>query len=145
MSGVDPAEITDLLPQRQPCLLLDRVDELAVGDRLVASRAVSADEGWCAGHFPGDPVMPGVLQLEALTQAAALLAARSERGLEQVTLAGLDKVRFRRRVVPGDQLRLQVQLIEARTSLWRLRGRIEVDGERTVDAVLRIALHRPRT
>lgn len=144
MSAVDPGEILDLLPQRYPCALLDRVDEIVPGERLVASRQVRADEPWCVGHFPGDPVMPGVLQLEALVQAIAALAARTQPGLQGLSLTGLDKVRFRRKVVPGDLLRLEVSVARVRGSVWTVRGAADVAGERACEARILATLQPPR-
>ena len=101
-------EIIRRLPHRYPFLLVDRVIELVDGERVVALKNVSANEPFFAGHFPGRPIMPGVLICEALVQTGGLLASCSKDGLPAgrgIVLAGLEHVRFRRRVVPGDQLR----------------------------------------
>ena len=135
---IDPRAILALLPHRNPFLLVDRVDELIPGERIAAVKNVTWNEPYFAGHFPGNPVMPGVLQIEALAQAAAILGIRThpeyaERG-GGVLLVGLDKVRFRRKVVPGDVLGLDVSLIKERGRIWRVRGQASVDGERAAEA-----------
>lgn len=143
MSAVDPRGILDLLPHRYPFLMVDRVEELVPGERIVATKDISADEPYFAGHFPGDPVMPGVLQVEALAQAAAVLAEATRPGLDAVVLMGLDKVRFRRKVVPGDVLRLEVEVIQARSSTWKIRGVASVAGERAAEARILATIRHP--
>ncbi len=125
-------EISRRLPHRFPFLLVDRVIEFEDGKRLVAIKSVSVNEPFFAGHFPGRPIMPGVLICEALAQAGGLLASCSRDGTPRergVVLAGLEHVRFRRPVVPGDQLRLEVELLHRRGPLWKMRGRAFVDGK----------------
>lgn len=120
------------IPHRFPFLLVDRVLSCEPGVRLVALKNVSANEPFFPGHFPGLPVMPGVLILEALAQAGLLLAKRSQAPQQagaMVYFAGIDKARFKRQVVPGDQLRLEVELLTAKRRLWRFRGRALVEGE----------------
>jgi 3-hydroxyacyl-[acyl-carrier-protein] dehydratase len=134
---LDYADIIRHLPHRYPFLLVDRVVEVADGKRLVAVKSVSANEPFFAGHFPGRPIMPGVLICEALVQAGGLLAKCSTDGLPAergVVLAGLERVRFRRPVLPGDQLRLEVELVHKRPPLWRMRGRALVDGKVAAEA-----------
>jgi len=129
---LDYREIIRRLPHRYPFLLVDRVDELVDGERIVAVKNVTANEPFFAGHFPGHPIMPGVLICEALVQAGGLLASCSKDGLppdHAVVLAGLEHVRFRRPVVPGDQLRLEVDLLHKRRPLWKMRGTAKVDGQ----------------
>ncbi len=136
----EPREILQFLPHRYPFLLVDRVDEVVGGERIVARKNVSWNEPWVAGHFPGDPVMPGVLQVEALAQAAAILGYHTMPDLAArgggVLLLGLDKVRFRRKVVPGDVLRLEVTVTKARGVTWRVQGQATVDGERAAEAAI---------
>lgn len=135
--AVDPVLVGRLLPQRYPLLLVDRVVAFEDGARLVARKCVSIDEPFFAGHFPGRPVMPGVLICEALVQAGALLAHRSSGGLAadaSLTVAQLDRARFRRPVVPGDQLELEVRALERRPPRWRLRGVARVDGSVAAEA-----------
>jgi len=130
-------EIIRRLPHRYPFLLVDRVIELVDGERVVALKNVSANEPFFAGHFPGRPIMPGVLICEALVQTGGLLASCSKDGLPAgrgIVLAGLEHVRFRRRVVPGDQLRLEVELLHKRRPLWKMKGRAIVDGKVATEA-----------
>jgi 3-hydroxyacyl-[acyl-carrier-protein] dehydratase len=123
-----------LLPHRYPFLMVDRVLEIS-DSRAVTLKNVTHNEPFFTGHFPGMPVMPGVLILEALAQSSALLAINI---LGQETpffmLTGLDKVRFRRRVVPGDQLRMEVRLLRQHRPLWRMHGQATVDGELAAEA-----------
>jgi 3-hydroxyacyl-[acyl-carrier-protein] dehydratase len=124
--------IVELLPHRPPFLLIDRVLELVDGERIVALRNVTIGEPYFQGHFPGYPVVPGVLVCEALAQAGSLLAHRTRNGVaagSTLFLAALDHVRFRRPVVPGDQMRLEVAVIRRRAGVWRFRGVVSVDGE----------------
>jgi beta-hydroxyacyl-ACP dehydratase FabZ len=128
-------QIERLLPHRAPMLLVDRV--LSIGEtEIVGTKLVSASEPFFQGHFPGRPIMPGVLILEALAQLACIgLVYRdpSRRGLVPV-LAGIDKARFRRLAEPGDLLVLSVRVDRERTRLVRLEGRAEVDGETVASA-----------
>jgi 3-hydroxyacyl-[acyl-carrier-protein] dehydratase len=130
-------DILRRLPHRYPFLLVDRVVELTDGERLVAIKNVTADEPFLQGHFPGRPIMPGVLICEALVQAGGLLASCSGDGLPQgrgVVLAGFERVRFRRLVVPGDQIRLEVELVHKRRPLWRMKGWARVEGQVAAEA-----------
>jgi 3-hydroxyacyl-[acyl-carrier-protein] dehydratase len=130
-------EIIRRLPHRYPFLLVDRVIELVDGERVVALKNVSANEPFFEGHFPGRPIMPGVLICEALVQTGGLLASCSKDGLPEgrgIVLAGLEHVRFRRRVVPGDQLRLEVELLHKHRPLWKMKGRAIVDGKVATEA-----------
>lgn len=137
--------IVDLLPHRYPFLLIDRVLEFVDGERLVGLKNVSANEPYFQGHFPGNPVMPGVLICEALAQAGALLAHRSSTGLPSgatLFLTGLDQFRFRRMVVPGDQMRLEATLIRRRPPVWKIRGEASVDGQLVAEGEI-TAVERP--
>jgi 3-hydroxyacyl-[acyl-carrier-protein] dehydratase len=132
-------EIASALPHRYPFQFIDRVLEFEDGRRIVALKNVSINEPFFRGHFPEQPLMPGVLICEALAQAGALLAHRSEDGVEPghvVVLAGLDRVRFRRPVIPGDQLHLEVVLLKRHRPLWKLRGIARVDGQVAAEADL---------
>ncbi|MFN8627258.1 MAG: 3-hydroxyacyl-ACP dehydratase FabZ [Candidatus Binatia bacterium] len=135
----DYDEIWSLLPHEFPFQFVDRVLEFEDGRRIVTLKNVSIDEPFFRGHFPGMPVMPGVLICEALAQAGALLAHRSRDGVQPgnvVVLAGLDKARFRQPVVPGDQLRLEVVLLKRHRPLWRMHGVARVDGKMVAEAEL---------
>ena len=134
---IDLKRILELLPHRYPFLMLDRVIEIEPGQRAVGIKCVTANEPFFQGHFPGNPVMPGVLIVEALAQTAAVLGAETHPEYVDhggVLLMGLDKVRFRRPVVPGDTLRLAVELIKVRGPIWRIKGTATVDGERAAQA-----------
>jgi len=134
---LDYPDIIRRLPHRYPFLLVDRVIELVDGERVVAVKNVTANEPYFDGHFPGRPIMPGVLICEALVQAGGLLASCSKDGLPEgrgIVLAGLEHVRFRRRVVPGDQLRLEVELVHKHRPLWKMKGRAIVDGKLAAEA-----------
>lgn len=114
--------------------MVDRVVEISDG-RVVTVKNVTHNEPFFNGHFPGMPVMPGVLILEALAQSAALLAIHVlGAGQPLFMLTGLDKVRFRRRVVPGDQLRMEVRLLRQHRPLWKMHGEARVDGELAAEA-----------
>ncbi|HVO26294.1 MAG TPA: 3-hydroxyacyl-ACP dehydratase FabZ [Candidatus Margulisiibacteriota bacterium] len=132
-------EIAALLPHRFPFQFIDRVLEFEDGVRIVALKNVSINEPYFRGHFPEQPLMPGVLICEALAQAAALLAHRSSDGVGRgrvCVLAGLDRVRFRRPVLPGDQLYLEVVLQKRRRPMWKMSGTARVDGHVTAEAEL---------
>lgn len=125
-------DIVRHLPHRYPFLFVDRVVEFVDGRSLVAIKNVTANEPFFLGHFPSRPIMPGVLICEALVQAGGLLASCSSDGLSSgkgVVLAGLEHVRFRRKVVPGDQLRLEVEVVHKRRPLWKMKGRAVVEGQ----------------
>jgi len=128
-------DIRKILPHRYPFLLVDRVLEVDPGHRLVAIKNVTINEHFFNGHFPGNPVMPGVLIVEALAQAGALLvnASQAKNGEslagKYLYLAGIDKARFRRVVLPGDQLRLEAEVTAMRRSSCKMFGRATVDGQ----------------
>ena len=127
---MDIAKITSLLPHRYPFLLVDRVLEVEPGERLVAIKNVTVNEPFFQGHFPEKPVMPGVLIIEALAQATGLLAMESEEvaGKAIYYLVGVDKARFKRPVVPGDQVQLEVSVLKTRRGIWTFSGKATVDG-----------------
>ncbi len=121
--------ILSLLPHRYPFLLVDRVLEID-GERAVTLKNVTVNEPFFAGHFPGYPVMPGVLICEAMAQSAAILAISLIGGRRSMfMLTGLDKVRFRRPVAPGDQLRIEIRLIKHHHPLWKMHGEARVGDE----------------
>jgi 3-hydroxyacyl-[acyl-carrier-protein] dehydratase len=137
---LDVEAILRLLPHRPPFLLVDRVVALVPGQRLVAWKSVTMNEPFFQGHFPGRPVMPGVLILEALAQAAALLAIKSmteEECREKITyLMGIDGARFRKPVVPGDRLELLVEVEKRKGPVWKLKGVAQVDGQAVAEGDL---------
>lgn len=140
-------EITDImrhLPHRYPFLLVDRVLELTPGERIVAVKNVTMNEPHFPGHFPHHPVMPGVLIIEALAQAAGLLAFKTadrEVGPDTVIyFVGIDNARFKRPVVPGDQLRLEAQITRHLRGIWKFDARALVDGKLACEADLMCTL-----
>lgn len=135
---MDIHKILKLLPHRYPLLLIDRVIEINMGKSLTAIKNVTINEAFFTGHFPNRPVMPGVLILEAMAQAGAVLAYKST----QTTFAdgvlyyfaGIDKARFRRVVEPGDQLRLTVNVLRSKKEIWKLEGFAYIDNELACEA-----------
>lgn len=141
---LDREQIEAIIPHRHPFLFLDRVVKLVPGKSAVAEKYLTGDEDIFRGHFPEYPVFPGVLQIEALAQAGAVaaLAAPENKG-RLVLFAGMEKVRFRRQVKPGDTLRLEVELVKMRGSLGKGEGRALVEGETACTASLTFALADP--
>jgi 3-hydroxyacyl-[acyl-carrier-protein] dehydratase len=135
----DYNEIASLLPHRYPFQFIDRVLEFEDGRRIVALKNVSINEPFFRGHFPEYPLMPGVLICEALAQAGALLGHRSTNGVRPghvFLLAGLDRVRFRHLVRPGDQLYLEVVVLRRHWPLWKMHGVARVEGRAVTEADL---------
>jgi 3-hydroxyacyl-[acyl-carrier-protein] dehydratase len=135
-----PAEIRDLIPHRYPFLLVDRIDELEPGVRAVGTKNVTQNEPFFQGHFPDYPVMPGVLIIEAMAQVGAIgVMAGGEHKEKLALFAGIDGVRFRRQVLPGDVLRMEVRIERLKGRVGRGKGRAEVGGERVCEAELMFA------
>lgn len=140
-TGIDAREIQRIIPHRYPLLLIDRVLEIEPGKRIVALKNVSANEPFFQGHFPGYPIMPGVLIVEALAQAGAtLLLSQPEARGKLPLFAGIDGLKFRRPVVPGDQLRLEVEFTLRRGPIGKGRARATVDGQLAVEGELTFAV-----
>jgi 3-hydroxyacyl-[acyl-carrier-protein] dehydratase len=137
-------EIMSHIPHRYPFLLVDRVLGWETGVRLTALKNVTVNEPFFQGHFPGRPVMPGVLILEALAQACGLLAFKSEGSPPPQNcmfyLAGIDNARFKRPVEPGDQVLLEVQFVKRKQNLWMFAGQAKVDGAVAAQADIMCAL-----
>jgi len=140
-------EIMKILPHRYPMLLVDRILEIEPGKRVVGLKNVSANEQFFQGHFPGAPVMPGVLIVEAMAQCCAVLALREidDRERKLFLFGGIDKARFRRPVVPGDQLRLECTILQRRSNTIRMRGVATVDGVVVAEAeMISVMTERPQ-
>ncbi|HXV76145.1 MAG TPA: 3-hydroxyacyl-ACP dehydratase FabZ [Candidatus Polarisedimenticolaceae bacterium] len=139
---LDIGAILRSLPHRYPFLLVDRVIELRPRQRITAYKNVSINEPFFQGHFPGAPIMPGVLIIEAMAQAGAVLFLHEmkDRDSKTVYFTGIDRARFRRTVVPGDRLRLTVDVIKLRSKTCKMKGRAEVDGELVAEAELLSAI-----
>jgi 3-hydroxyacyl-[acyl-carrier-protein] dehydratase len=137
-------QIEALIPHRYPFLLVDRVLEMDPPNRIRALKNVSANEPFFQGHFPGHKIMPGVLIIEALAQAAAIMSLTTpERQGGLIYLAGVDKAKFRRPVVPGDALTLEVELVRMRGPYGTVTGRALVEGELAAAAEIKFAFQKP--
>ena len=135
-----PAEIRDLIPHRYPFLLVDRIEELEPGVRAVGIKNVTQNEPFFQGHFPGYPVMPGVLIIEAMAQVGAVgVMAGGEHKEKLALFAGIDGVRFRRQVLPGDVLRMEIEIERLKARVGRGKGRASVGDERVCEAELMFA------
>jgi 3-hydroxyacyl-[acyl-carrier-protein] dehydratase len=135
-------EIMNLLPHRYPFLLVDRITELEPDRRVVGLKNVTVNEPFFQGHFPGMPVMPGVLIIECMAQVAGVMIYRDmpERSKKLVFFTGIERARFRRPVIPGDQLRVEMELLKRRNNFGKLRGLATVDGKLAAEAVVTFAI-----
>jgi 3-hydroxyacyl-[acyl-carrier-protein] dehydratase len=144
MTPIDIRGILEYLPHRYPFLLVDRVVELEPGKRIVALKNVTINEPYFVGHFPHVPVMPGVLMIEALAQAAGILSfetmGRRSDASSVYYFVGIDGARFKRPVGPGDQLRLEVEIVRIARSIWKYAARATVDGAVAAEAELMCTL-----
>lgn len=140
MNSLDINQIKEYLPHRYPFLLVDRVLHWESGKSITAIKNVTANEEFFNGHFPHKPVMPGVMMIEAMAQTAALLSFLTVgKKLDKndiVYFAGIDGARFKRPVGPGDQLRMEVEIIRAARGIWKYKARATVDGQLAVEAEL---------
>lgn len=143
---IEAKEIMNILPHAFPFLLVDRILEVEPGKRIVGIKNVTYNEPFFPGHFPGQPIMPGVLVLEAMAQTAGILVFKSmpegvrekveEYRKRPVFFLGIDNARFRKPVIPGDQLRFEVEVTRQRPSIWRFKGKALVDGKLVAEADL---------
>jgi 3-hydroxyacyl-[acyl-carrier-protein] dehydratase len=136
---IDIREILKILPHAYPFLLVDRVVEMEPGKRIVGIKNVTFNEPFFPGHFPGRPIMPGVLIIEAMAQTAGIFAFKSlsqEDQKKPVFFLGIDHARFRKPVIPGDQLRFEIELTKHRQAIWGFKGKAFVDGTLVAEAEL---------
>ncbi len=135
-------EIMKLLPHRYPFLLVDRIIELEPEKRIVGLKNVTINEQFFQGHFPGAPVMPGVLIIESMAQVGGVLILRDmpDREKKLIYFSGIEDARFRRPVVPGDQLRIEMEMLSRRNNFGKMKGRSTVDGKLAAEAVLLYAI-----
>lgn len=134
-----PKEIQEILPHRYPFLLVDRILEMELGKRVVGIKNVTLNEPFFPGHFPGHPIMPGVLIVEAMAQVGGVLLMRSLNARAEkkvIYFTGIDRARFRRPAVPGDQIRMEVEILQLRRQMCRMKAAAYVDGTLVAEAEL---------
>jgi beta-hydroxyacyl-ACP dehydratase FabZ len=130
------------LPHRYPFLLVDRILELEPEKRIVGLKNVTINEPFFQGHFPGAPVMPGVLIIEAMAQVAGVMIYRNlpDREKKLIYFTGIESAKFRRPVVPGDQLRIEMELLNRRSNFGKMQGRANVEGKLVAEAIVLFAI-----
>ena len=139
VAAIDIKEIVRLLPHRYPFLLVDRILEVEKGKNIIGLKNVTINEPFFQGHFPAEPVMPGVLILEGMAQVGGILAYHSIPemvGEKLIYFAGIDKVRFRQPVVPGDQLLIGMEVLKQKGKIWKMAGKAKVNGNLVAEAKL---------
>jgi 3-hydroxyacyl-[acyl-carrier-protein] dehydratase len=144
---LDINEIQQILPHRYPFLLIDRIEQLVPGEHVTAIKSVTFNEPHFQGHFPGHPIMPGVLIVEAMAQAGGLMILRDyPRGSKLILFTGIEGAKFRKPVVPGDQLRIEVEVLALRSTAGRMHGKAYVGDKLACEATLSCAIvDRPNT
>jgi len=135
-------DIMKILPHRYPFLLVDRIVEMEGEKRIVGLKNVTINEQFFQGHFPGAPVMPGVLIIEAMAQVAGVLIYRDmpDKHTKLIYFTGIESAKFRRPVVPGDQLRIEMELLNRRTNFGKMAGRATVEGKLVAEAIVLFAI-----
>ncbi len=137
---MDIDEIKNYLPHRYPFLLVDRVVELNLGESIVAYKNITLNEAWTQGHFPGTPIFPGVLMVEAMAQTAGILGFKTMDKTpadgSMYLFVGADKLRFRRPVVPGDRLMLRASILSSRRGIWKFEVSADVDEQMCASATI---------
>ncbi len=139
MTSLDLEQIKGYLPHRYPFLFVDRVDEVVLGDHIRAKKCVTGNEAFFNGHFPNNPVMPGVIQIEAMGQAGALLAILSGADVGEgraIYVTSITDCRFRRPVVPGDLMDLRARVVRHRLGMWKLECEVWIDGALASQALI---------
>src|SRR6266498_5096270 len=131
---IDIKEIQNILPHRYPFLLVDRIIDIEPGTKAVGIKNVTINEPFFMGHFPGNPIMPGVLIVEAMAQVAGILAFRSGVKGDTIYFMSIEKAKFRKPVVPGDQLKFEITTLQRRGNVWKLSGTATVDGKLVAEA-----------
>ncbi|TRY31550.1 3-hydroxyacyl-ACP dehydratase FabZ [Aliiglaciecola sp. M165] len=143
MKTIEIEEILELLPHRYPFLLLDRVTDYTLGESIKAFKNITFNEPCFTGHFPGKPIFPGVLILEAMAQAAGVLGFKTAGNSDELYLyAGIDSARFKHPVVPGDRLDFDVKLIKEKRGIWKFQGVASVDGKECCSASFMCAMRK---
>ncbi len=143
LNRIEIEEILELLPHRYPFLLLDRVTDYTLGESIEAYKNISFNEPCFTGHFPGKPIFPGVLILEAMAQAAGVLGFKTVGNSDDLYLyAGIDNARFKRPVVPGDRLDLSVKLLKEKRGIWKFQGVASVEGQAACTAEFMCAMRK---
>jgi len=141
MATIETKEIMQILPHRYPMLMIDRVIECDGKTRIVALKNVTINEPFFTGHFPEAPIMPGVFQLEAMAQAGGILLSRITGEKSYIPLfMAIDKVKFRRAIFPGDQMRIEVEIITRRSRIMKISGKTLVDGQLASEAEMMFML-----
>lgn len=141
MSLLNTKQIMEIIPHRQPFLLIDTIEELEAGKKVTAKKCVSYNEPYFAGHFPNEPIMPGVLIVEAMAQAGAVaVLSKPENKGKTAYMAGLNHVKFKKKAVPGDVLVLELEIIKEKGPIGIGKGTAKVNGELVVSAELTFAI-----
>ncbi len=131
---IDVKEIMNCLPHRFPFLMVDRVIEVQEGKRAVGIKNVTINEPFFQGHFPGEPIMPGVLIVEAMAQVSGVLASKSGTAGKSTYFLAIEKAKFRKPVTPGDQLRIEVEVLRGRGNIWKFAGKAYVEDKLVAEA-----------